>query len=1178
MPLRLRSDSFSKFLRDQSDVTLQTPRATPEGMCILSGQILRRNLKEYLNRQNIPNSPLAHFTTIEELASDLLEPTSKPSGILEEGVRDRLIEDLLHAADPANEGYTLDDTGSTERLRSDERDAIRWLSVQLPYDEEDPRERLRDELDDYLRWTDATRDTASAMSAIGSLESQFAQKQSLRATDAFRGIVRLIDKRLEELPVENQQSRSHLVTAARSVVGSQWSAQFADVEWIAVAGITVFDSPTLRFLEAIAEDPSAPTVHVFVNAGSFEYNATRIRELEPGIVDSNLRDSDNQMESSVAQALFDATQGDADEVPEANFIEAPTDQRAVERVANDVRELLQEGETPHDILVVAPDAGSYQSLMRNAFETLGVPLFVETRQPVSDIPAYRCFRTLVEVIESVASAEPIQYGTLVDPLRLGYCEPGAHESRWPIEGREFTKIEQELHRKQRYFNQTRDRYEDQGLLFDNWRTIIDEIPRFTADWGAVTTYLDTIEELAETPPSDGDAIQDRFSSYLGTYVYQTVEHRRSLYEAPGVNTTRTAITETHATSLAELVRNKLDAVGTHYDRMQDLFDAKQSWHEVGRAFSTALGSESFGESHIDGQAVPFVDAGNTFFRDAKHLFVLGMNSEEFPVKVDTPTFLHTDLRQTVYNAANHGESPYPHLDHRATAYGEALDFYQATLRTAESDASITLVHTYQDEQGNDIAWSSFVDLFDIEGESDTASPIVDRVRVGEWLPQPRNNGNEITESWDGVIRRTSPRERLRMLLYQANRDYPENEPVISSDEIKKLALTIDPELMNDEIHPRINRYQSPPTEVTIEANEPAFDTVGFEAVAGAPLRPHELDLNGQCGLKYYYYQLLYNFEGNEPERDQIPTYYSQAPHYRLGELPLIVRENYADPRYVEKWRRLVTELLPVRQSATSGLAQFDSTDELHTWLLGQDGFEEYDLNTIFKNLVAERQLVEQELENGVKRRWNWRTGSDIKINGHELSVPPYRLDTVSDNGSDYTVPIFFTRFSNRANSAIKNCRSVIWEADEATRSICLECDSCDSCGYNSKYVVDHRMLAGFEHETEVYNNKVVGIGLQEQYAGPDDGERVVAMRQGIMNKFHPFESESVFENLYGRGYSEVWDNKATTWRENFLTQANQLDSNTPVTLAANMDLVNRDECLNCVYRDLCSVPIRGDQN
>jgi ATP-dependent helicase/nuclease subunit B len=1177
MSLRLRSDSFSEFLTNQSDVTLQTPKATPEGMCILSGQILRRNLKEYLNRQNIPTSPLAHFTTIEELASDLLRPTSKPSGILEEGVRDRLIEDLLHAADPANEAYTLDDTGSTERLRTDERDAIRWLSVQLPYDEEEPRERLRDELDDYLRWTDATRDTASAMSAIGSLESQFAQKQSLRATDAFRGIVRLIDERLEELPVENQQSRSHLVTAARSVVGSQWSAQFADVEWIAVAGITVFDSPTLRFLEAIAEDPSAPTVHVFVNAGSFEYNANRIRELETGIVSSNLEDSDSLMKSSIAQALFDATQGNAVEVPEADFIEAPTDQRAVERVANDVRELLQEGESPHDILLVAPDAGSYQSLMQNAFETLGIPLFVETRQPVSDIPAYRCFRTLVEVIESVANDEPMQYGTIVDPLRLGYCEPGAHGSRWPIKGREFTKIEQELHRKQRYYNQTHDRYEDQGLLFDNWRTIIDEIPGFTADWDAVTTYLGTIEKLAETPPSDGDAIRNTFSSYLGTYVHQTVEHRRSLYEAPGINTTRTAITETHATSLAEIVRNKLDAVGTHYDRMQDLFDAKPSWHEVGRSFSTALGGDSFGESHLDGQAVPLVDAGNAFFRDAEHLFVIGMNAEEFPGKSDTPTFLHTDLRQTVYKSANHGKSPYPHLDNRATAYGEALDFYQASLRAAESDASVTLVHTYQDEQGNDIAWSSFVDLFDIEGEGDTASPLVDRVSVGEWLPQPRSNGNEIAESWDEVIGRTSPRERLRMLLYQANRDHPKNEPAISNNELETMASTINPKLMNEEIQPRIDRYQSPPREVTIEANEPAFDKIGFETVAGIPLRPHELDLNGQCELKYYYYQLLYNFEGDNPERDRIPTYYSQAPHYRLGELPLIVRENYADPRYVEKWRRLVTELLPVRQSTTSGLAQFNSTDELRTWLLDQDGFEEYDLNTVFKNLVAERQLVEQELKNGVTREWDWRTRDDIEINGYGLSVPPYRLDTVSDNGSEYTVPIFFTRFSNRANSALKNCRSAIWKADEATRSICLECDSYDSCGYNSKYVVDHRMLAGYEHETEMYNNNVAGIGLQEQYAGPDDGERVVAIRQGIVDKFHPFESEDVFEKLIGRGYSEVWDNKATTWRENFLTQANQLDSKTPITLDANMDLVNQDECLNCVYRDLCAVPIRGDR-
>jgi len=995
--------------------------------------------------------------------------------------------------------------------------------------------------------------------------------------DAFGGLVRLIDDRIDTLALNTHQSRSHLVTAARSAVDRQWTAQFDHINWIAVAGITVFDSPTLRFLEAIAENNPTLTVHVFVNAGSFEYNANRFRELETGVVDALPEPQEQQMASPIAQTLFDATQGQASEAPEANFIEAPTDQRAVERVANDVRELIQSDVSPQDILIVAPNAGNYQSLMQNAFETIGIPLFVETRHPVSDIPAYRCFQTFIEVIEKVAAEEPISYGELVDPLRLGYCEIGAHGSRWPIEGRDFTKIEQELHRKQRLYNQQHDRYEDQGLHIETWQSVIDDIPAFTADWDAVTTYIDTIDEFAADPPADGEAVQDIFSSYLGTYVYQTVDHRRELYRAPAVDTTRTAITETHATSLAERVRSGLNAVGTHYDRMQDLFDLQPSWEEIGQAFSTVLGGDSFGERHLDGQAVPLVDAGNAFFHDASHLFVLGMNAEEFPSSAGTPTYLPAELRQTVFNATNEGDTPYAHLDNQTTAYGEALDFYQATLRTANADGNITLVHTYQDEQGNNVAWSSFVDLFDVEGEGEAASTLVERVSVGEWLPQPRTHG-DTSESWGNVVSRVAPRERLRMLLYQSHRDQPESEPEITMDELETIATTIDPNMISNEILPRMNRYMNPPLTVTIDSDEPAFDTIDFENVAGKPLRPHELDLNGQCGLKYYYYQLLHNFEGGEPERDDIPTYYSQAPHYRLGELPQIVRENYADPRYIEKWRKIVTELLPSRQSTTSGLSQFETTDELRSWILDQDCFEEYDLNTIFKNLDAERQLVEQELENGVDREWTWREGDDIEINGHGLQVPPYRLDTVSDNGSNYRIPIFFTRFSNRANSALKTCHSAVWEADETTQTICLECDEVNSCVYNSKYVIDHRMLAGHEYESQQYDGRVAGIGLQEQYAGPNDGERVVAIRQGVISKFHPFDDDELFEKLHGRGYSSVWDEKTEQWRQNFLTQAENLDPSTPIELAANMDLVNRDECLNCVYRDLCAVPKRGGEN
>lgn len=1175
MSLRLHQGSFQGFLEERAAAVPHKPSPEPAGICILAGQILRSNLKEYLNREQIATSPLAHFTTIEELASDILRPTDTPCNIIQEGVRDRLIESILRAADPNTDEQSLSSFTASDQIRSEQLEALERLATQIPYEEEDLRETLRNELDDFLRWTDATKDTSSAMQSVGALESRFSKSQSLRTMDAFRGIIHLIDGEIDSIGLDRQQSRSHLVTAARGAVATEWTTQFNHVEWISVAGIAVFDNPTLRFLESIAAHDAAPSVEVFVNAGSFEYNATRFEALDAGVVADTQDTTSKQLASPVAKTLFDATQGHATADPDASFIEAPTDQRAVEHVANEVQSLLRDGVDPQDILIVAPDAASYQSLVESAFETVEVPVFVETRHPISDIPAYRCYRTLIEIIECIASEKRIPYGTLVDPLRLGYVEPGAQGSQWPIDGRDFTKIEQELHHQQHYFNQQRDRYEDKGLLIDEWREVIAEIPEFTADWDAVRTYLDTVDDLAGNPPHDGSELRERIRPFLGTYVYQTVDHRRALYKAPAIDTTRTAITETHATSLAERVRSQLDAVGSHYDRMRELFDVEPSWEEVGRALSSVLGSDSYGERHLDGQAIPLVDAGNAYFRNASHLFVLGMNADEFPAPAGTPTFLPASLRQRVYREAFDDTASYPHLDCRATAYGEALDFYQATLSTATSECSISLVHTYRDDQGNDIAWSSFVDLFDVEGEGESAAALVNRVSVGEWLPRPRRTGQYTKESWADVVARTAPRERLRMLLYQAHRSRPDREPAITRADLETIVDSIDSAVLADEILPRIERYHDPPTRVTIDPTEPAFDDVGLPEVAGLPLRPHELDLNGQCGLKYYYYQLLYNYEGSSPERDAIPTYFSRAQHYRLDKLPHIIRENYADQRYVEKWQRIVSDLLPNRQSTTTGVRQFESADALRSWMCEHDVFGEYDMETIYDNLLAELALVEREIANGIDRDWQWRDGGIVDINGSRLKVPPYRLDTLVDGDSEYVVPIFFTRFSNRANSALKHCHTAIWEADETTHTLCLECDNCDSCVFNSKYVLDHRMLAGFENETREYDNNIVGIGLQEQYAGIDKGARVVAMRTGITNKFHPFSADDLFESLRSRGYSETWDEKAATWRENFLSQAARVSTEDPFELEANMDLVERDDCLNCVYRELCMVPSRG---
>jgi ATP-dependent helicase/nuclease subunit B len=1176
MAIRVRGDSLRAFLADRADDIERRPAAKSAGLCILSGQLVRQNLEEHLDKEGIAFAPLVDFTTVESLSGELLAAADRPDQMLADSVRDRLVEEIFRAGDPSMMDASVE-LDPDDILREKERKAIRDLADRLPYEEDEVREAFITELDDYYRWTDAATDLTPAMRELGALENQFAQLQSNRSMKAFRGVERLIESRLGELTRDEYQSRSHLVHAAREEIEEQWRREFSHVDWITVAGISVFDNPTIRFLGALADSAEAPDVHVFLNRGSLNYNIARFEAMSVETLSPDSWDvDDHSFDSSAAQELFRATTAAPEEIPEpVTFLEAPTDQRAVERIATEIRDLLRSDVEAGDILIIAPNAGNYKSLVEHAFETVELPVHVETRRPYANVPAYRFLQAFITVIDALDKGEPLTYDELSDPLRLGYCPRDGVGSTWPLDGRAFTKIEQELHRKQQFYNRDPDRYEDQGIPFDIWEDLIDEIPGWTGQWWAVKKYLDDVRSLVDEVPQTGEDLVALLESYLGRYVYQTVDHKRALYEGPAVDTTRSSLSETHPTNQAERIRSELDRVGSYYDRIRQLFDVSGDWDEISRALSTGLGSGSYGEMHLDQHAIPVVDAGNAYFRDAKYIYFLGMDADTFPGEAPTATFLHNEIRQAVYDSAVSGETPYHHLDSRATGYREAVDFYQAGLMAASEDAEITLCHTYQDERGNSKAWSPFVDLFDLKEDEDLVDRPVDRVEVGDWLPNPRSK----SESWGEVVDRVAPRERLRTLLYQSYRDYPDSDPALTVEDLQNIYQYIPQDALNNLILPRLRRYHTPPTSVTVSPNEPAFDEVSLGQVTGSPHQPHELDLQAQCGLKYYYYQFFYNFTGEAPTRAEIPKYYASSPHWRLGELPYIVRENYADPRYVEKWQRIVEDLLSDRQSRTTGVAQFESAQDVREWVADHELFDDYDKNTIVPNLIAERELVERELQHGVTREWHWREGGTIQINNEELQVPAYRVDSVHEGGSAYRVPIFFTRFSRRARSAMKACfqGGNIWSFEERDGSLCIQCGK-DGCTYHSKYVIDHRMLVGYRHEEETNDASVVGIGLQEQYAGPsiDDGERVIAMRTGITDKFQPNGSfeDPIFEVLAIRGYKSDWTDAVSDWEAGATTLIDDRDTETAVEFEANTRLVQDDDCLTCVYRDLCRVPDR----
>jgi len=98
--------------------------------------------------------------------------------------------------------------------------------------------------------------------------------------------------------------------------------------------------------------------------------------------------------------------------------------------------------------------------------------------------------------------------------------------------------------------------------------------------------------------------------------------------------------------------------------------------------------------------------------------------------------------------------------------------------------------------------------------------------------------------------------------------------------------------------------------------------------------------------------------------------------------------------------------------------------------------------------------------------------------------------------------------------------------------------------------------------------------MQEQYAGPTDGQRVVALQTNHMDRVQG-DDDNEFEQLVARGFPDNWTDSVTDWEQNFTTMADELDADGPITLEANPTLVNQDDCLDCVYRDLCAIPDSG---
>lgn len=1123
--------SLVNFLQDRCETKSQTDlNAGGDGLCILGGNIVRRNLRTEISRKGIPPNSVAKYSNIDDIAQRLLRAGNEEYvSQLSSGLVQRLLVKVLQEASSGQHGSELQN-----------------LADKIPLDDETINQ-LYEELNAYYRCTDAGQDHFDLIDVCADLDDRFARERSRENAKAFKQLTEILEQRVDSLEGNVYLSRSHLVQDARNYVRSEWTAEFPDVSWIAIATISVFDNPTLRLIFEIAKSANAP-LHFFLGNGTIEYQQKRFESLglRPDIADDG-----PEFSSEAGNTLFNGI----DSSPHAThddieFIEAPDRRREVERVVREIREGISDGTDPSDLLVIARDAGIYQSIFEDIMETNDLPYFVETRRAVANTSVYRFIEATLRLIKEVDNNESLEYWELTDPLRLGFCHPSQRSWRWPVDDKAFLWLEQRM-------DSLEERHGE--MTFSEWRSQIQDSGGYMDSWTTLNQFLDWIENQISAPPQDGEELRELLRPLLIQFIYQMVPEQSRSPDGPAVDTTRSRISKKHPTHVARRIKGKLPSVESYYERVIDLFEIEPGWPEAHAAVSDIVGSDSYGESNNDGQAIRLVDAGNSHFLEAEQVFILGLSAGEFPADLDRNSFLHDDLREAVFEASTEGDQPFFHIDTSSSQYNNELDLYQAAL-SASTDR-ITVLHHYKDAESRDIAWSPFVDQFPVEDLSE-------RIRMDQWLPSQNELQNDaVEESWNDLSKRISTKDTLRLVLYHGNRQHPDQAPRLDKSDLGDLTKSL-PQSEFSQVSPRFERFESPPHMISVDPDEPAFDDLQLEEIVGPPYHPHELDLFSQCEMKFYYYQFLFNFIGEDVQRSSIPIYFD--PHYRFGRLPAIIRHHYVSDDYKEKWSQLIESdsLLRDRQNS---LDRFDSLDQLEEWFTEQSEFSSYDKRTLLNNLKAEWKLVQQEQSHGIRRDWEWVPAQEVSVDGYQMALPGHRRDILPEDDG-YTVPVFPVRHSSYARKALKSCYQG-GDRVEKCSGICHNCGREDFCEYPSKYMLDHRV-----HTVTSADIDLAAIVFQESFNSGSDGRRgfvkdygdhKTALREGLEG-----DPESNLESR-NRG---MWYHFEGQWKEDLKNHLERFAQIPEEGVTVDEDFVRRGGCDECVYRGLCQIPQQVNQS
>lgn len=741
--LRIRRGDLVGFYISKATDHPSTP-TKPSGLSILSGIIAQNALKERLAKEQIPTS-ISQYTTIEDLAQNIVETSRRTKvTVLSQSKRKRSIRAIIE--DPQDKLARI----------SPELDNV---AARLPWESSGVLDQFDAEYVEWARATAAGLDQSDLKDIIGRVrgENSHAAEKSNEYISAFRQLDLLL---LQTIDNETYITRNHLVRDAATKLHDIWTDCYPDIEWVSFSTISVLDNPTMRLLTNLVTLEEGPEIHMFTGAGTHSTFRSRLEAAGPSFdftIKKELEDTVPNLPTAVGKALLAGAEAYVKKEFSRNDIqlfEVPDSRREVEHTFHDINKKLTNGADPQDLLVIGREALPYQPYVDDVARLYNIPYHVEAREKTQYRAAYTLLESIFELFATPTNEE-LGYLEFLQPVRAGLSLAGPHDP-WPIPDdiiRETKRIISARHPN-----------------LPSTATITDWIINFRntpAIDKRMVDYVEWVHANRTLVPTAND-LRDLITDTSNNYIEDTLPGTSGeTFGGVAVNPTRIRSTEKSPEYFAKRTRDRAAAVAEHFEwAIHTLSTANPGWEEALDAFLGVVGESDFGLPNQDADAIRIIDAGNSFYRDAKTVYIMGLASGTFPTTSGDHTFIHPDVR----TAARTYQEDYPfiYLDNDRAQFERDLDMYEAALRTAKE--TIILTRPYKDSDNRDIAASPFLDACDFE-------EVTRRISMDEYLPTP---DHENGETWTDVWPTLSKKDRIRsLMLYSgdiiAGPDAPDQE-------------------------------------------------------------------------------------------------------------------------------------------------------------------------------------------------------------------------------------------------------------------------------------------------------------------------------------------------------------------------------------------------------------------